>query len=141
MTSPPRDLWPELPPEIDTGPWSILREQAEALTRKTGGRLQGQVYRYARGNQFYLSFRIVIPNLDGDYEYELFQIHHGAEMYPVILDSGRPEEPVAIKVAGRQRSLNSQQEFIEWLTEVLRSNHTQRVLGTLLAQSNLDVAS
>jgi hypothetical protein len=143
MTSPPRDLWPDLPPEIDTGPWSILREQGEALTRKTGGRLQGRVYRYARGDQFYLSFRIVIPNLDGDYEYELFHLHHGAEMYPVIVDSSpkAPEDPWPITDSRGQPRLISEADFVCWLTEVLRSDHTQRVIGTLLAQSNLDVAS
>jgi hypothetical protein len=142
MTSPTEDLWPDLLPEVDSGPWSILREQAEALTRKTGGRLHGRVFRYTRGNQFHLSFRIVIPNLvDEDYEYELFQVHHGAEMYPVIIDSapGLPEQPTP--AAYRERNLLSQEAFIKWLKGVLRSEHTQRVIGTLLAQSNLGVAS
>jgi hypothetical protein len=154
MTSPPRDLWPDLPPEVPTGPVFILREQAEALKARTKGKLVGRVGRSVRGGQFHLSFRIVIPNLDGygdDYEYELFHVHHGAEVYPVIVDSspiedtssgtkGLPDELSGMFRRG-PRHLSSEAEFVEWLGKVLQSEHTKRVIGTLLAQTDLDVAS
>jgi hypothetical protein len=67
-------------------PLVILREQAEHLTRRTGGLIVAAVETYRNGTRIFQRFRLEVPTLD-DYVYFLFNVQHGVLMYPAILES------------------------------------------------------
>jgi hypothetical protein len=67
-------------------PLVILREQAEHLTRRTGGLIVASVTTYRDGKWIFQRFRLEVPTLD-DYVYYLFSVKHGALMYPARLET------------------------------------------------------
>ena len=120
------DLWPDLEVESVRTPATILKEQAEALSRKTKNQLQGRVDTVINGNTFIHTFNIVAPLLHG-YEYELFRVQHSAKLYPIKVPSkGHP---------ALTRFLKSEKEFLDWLRETLSSQRTKNVLYSLLSRS------
>jgi hypothetical protein len=127
MAQPIPDLWPQIEQSQVVPPVAVLREQAALLGKKTNHLLEGRVVTRTTGSGgFVHSFYIVAPTLD-DYTYKLFEIEHGANQYPV--DAPRPEPPVYLKVA-----LASEQELLDYIREILSSDRTKRVVGSLLAQ-------
>jgi len=128
------DLWPDIEQSKVVPPVAILREQAAALGNKTGHLLEGRVITRTDedGNYIYHTFYVVAPALD-NYSYNLFSISHGAEPYPVTvphprrMDSGRHPYP-------RSLEINSEKELLDYLREVLNSEKTKRIVGSLLAQ-------
>lgn len=122
------DLWPDLQlPEIRT-PYSILREQAGYLAKRTGGLLEGRVEKNLWGPDFdkqmlYLQLVLVAPALDG-YRYTLLTlVHDPVVAYPVWEDV--PD--------GAQ--LENEDELRKRLSEVFRSPETIKIIQTLMAQS------
>lgn len=117
------DLWGEIAPSTVRMPVSILREQASLLGAKTNHVIEGKVETWISENKFYHSFKFVVPALD-NYSYELFQIIHGVNPYPV-----RPREPLAFDI-------ENEEAFLSWLGQRLSSSETKRIIGNLLAQAN-----
>ena len=123
----PMDLWPEeIQPTQVTPPVAILKRQASLLGTRTKAALRGKVETTILGGRLHHSFYIVAPALE-NYRYELFEVTHLGEMpYPVTIWAGpKPEHGDELK---------SEQEFTEWLRDVLTSEETRRVVGALLAQ-------
>jgi hypothetical protein len=123
------DLWPELGQSQVTPPVAILREQAAALGNKTNGLLQGQVDTRVEGGVFHHRFLVVAPTLD-DYTYELFWIEHGADQYPVYA----PTIPKGA-IPRMKQNLDTEKELVDYIREVLNSDKTKSVVGSLLAQA------
>jgi hypothetical protein len=123
MPGDPNDFWPDLKDVASVvTPVNLLRQQAATLSEKTNGDVRAYVNTDASGESFVHRFNVIVPGLD-DYTYELFQIHHGMNLYPVtwyhLLENGR---------------LDSEADLVEWLRKTLSSAHTRQVLLTLLAQ-------
>jgi len=120
------DLWPDEFGKSDvTPPRAILREQAEALTKKTGGLLEGVVRTVAHpphsfGQHFYLS----VPVLD-DYTYRLLMAIHSLQFYPL---------EVHADVLNKTFRCTSEQELKDVLREIFNSDETKRIITALLAQ-------
>jgi hypothetical protein len=155
MAAGARDLWPaDFAIVTATPPSEILQQQASNLTRRTKGILAGKVTRRSEFGQSFLSFWIVAPGLD-NYQYELLEIHHGVDLYPVVVDaalgvavrtSGDPTkiviQPTLAQWAGQTPvSLDSEEKFVEWLEKVLASDQTRKVIGSLLRQSGVSVGT
>jgi len=142
------DLWPPTisGPEV-VAPVTILREQAAMLGKKTNGLVLASVRTTTRdsltrdektglraltrpghdagnGNEGFIhSFQLVVPALE-DYTYTLFRVEHGIEFYPAEF-----HQP------GRMgQRADSEEEFIDILREILSSDNTRRVIGSLIAQ-------
>lgn len=123
------DLWPDVEQSQVIPPVAILREQAAALGKKTKYLLQGRVdTTITDGGRFRHRFYVVAPALD-EYSYELFWIEHGADQYPV-------EAPGLPKgVLGHiTEKIESERDLLEYIREVLNSEKTKKVVGSLLAQ-------
>jgi hypothetical protein len=118
------DLWGELTPNAIRTPVTVLREQASLLGSKTRNMIEGKVETWASGTKFLHSFNLVVPALD-NYSYELFQISHEVELYPV-----------KVEYRSSYRELRTEEEFVDWLRERLSSPETKRIIGNLLAQAN-----
>ena len=114
------DLWGEIEATQIRTPLVILREQAALLGRKTKNLVEASVRTHANGDTLRHSFDLVVPALD-NYTYNLFTIVHGPSIYPVT-------------VRYKDTSLETEQEFIEWLGATLSSLETKRIVATLLSQ-------
>ena len=136
------DLWPEIEQSTVVPPVAILREQAAALGNKTSHLLEGRVDSRTDGaGNFIHSFYVVAPTLD-NYTYNLFSISHGADAYPVTVSRPQrmgPDKHI-IRLGPDNRPLpetliiNSEKELLDYLREVLNSDKTKRIVGSLLAQ-------
>lgn len=115
------DLWGDIAPSAVRTPASILREQASLLGSKTKNIIEGQVETHTLGGEFRHTFNLVVPALD-NYSYELFQISHGVEMYPVYLGVGQYAK--------------DEESFVRWLGQKLSAPETKSIIGNLLAQAN-----
>jgi hypothetical protein len=108
-------------------PVVILREQADHLTRRTGGLVIGTVETYGAGNRLFHRFRLNVPTLD-DYVYELFNVEHGAFLYPLNINS-------AISGVQSRRDLQNPEAFEDALRELFGSAEVKRVVAALKAQA------
>ncbi len=127
------DLWPEIEQSKVVPPVAILREQAAALGEKTGHLLEGRVdTRLDEGGKLIHSFYLVAPTLD-NYSYRLFSITHGAAIYPVTVQHPRRMDSVRRPFPQTLR-ISSEKELLTYLREVLNSEKTKKILGSLLAQ-------
>jgi hypothetical protein len=128
------DLWPA---DVETStivpPLAILRRQAAALGERTQGLLEGQVETFTKGDEFTQVFYVVAPSLD--YRYKLFEVRHGVEGYPVYTttEGRRPVFP-RFGTGPAPLKLDTPDEFVDWLKQVLNSDETKRVIGSLLSQ-------
>ena len=130
MASTIPDLWPDLEQSQVIPPVAILREQAAALGRKTNYLLEGQVRTANVGEgKFRHTFLIVAPALD-NYTYDLFWIEHGADQYPVEVPSLTLKE----HMLSDTKTIQSQDELVDYIRQVLNSGKTKKVVSSLLAQ-------
>ena len=78
----PADLWPSNIADANlTTPVTILKQQSALLGEKTRQLLTGEVVTQTTGNLFIHSFYVTTPTLG--YKYELFQLRHGTDVYPL----------------------------------------------------------
>jgi hypothetical protein len=126
------DLWPDIEQTQVVPPIAILRQQAAALAKKTNYLLQGQVETITTsGGRFTHSFNVVAPSLD-NYTYKLFWIEHGAEQYPVVAPT--PETGLSTRPLPRTLTIESQDDLLDYIREVLNSDKTKKIVSSLLAQ-------
>jgi hypothetical protein len=117
------DFWGEIEQPIVRTPVAILKEQAALLGAKTQNLIEAEVTTLARGGEIHHSLYLVVPAMD--YRYELLRMwHRVTELYPV--------HPIAHSFL----SLETEEQFVEWLRERLSSSETKRIVGNLLAQVN-----
>jgi hypothetical protein len=123
----------------DTAPVTLLKEQADALTRRTGGRVVGDVLAEtdAERRTVWISLYARVPTLD-DYRHKLISIAH-----PVIVDD--PHLPFPLAVIDTQTDdggeVHDMKGFTEWLSRVLSSDEVHNVISNLLRYSHDRVAS
>jgi hypothetical protein len=134
------DLWPPAftavaEPNI---PIDILQEQADLLGQKTNGLVlaevrTGKAYNsnmiVVRGEQVDLpllhTFYLVAPAL-GNYRYQLFRVEQPLEFYPLLI-KGTP--------TGDFVEIGSKEHFVEALRQIFADPKTQKVVQSLIAQS------
>ena len=120
------DFWPRIEDVEDvTSPIVILRKHAAPLWDKSGHLINAEVQtRAGSDGTFVHTFNLTVPALEG-YTYELFEVRHGIESYPVWqLDEYR-----------RRTEFAGEDEFTAWIKSVLSSEKTKKVLSTLLQQA------
>ena len=123
MTTQEPDFWGDIGVDTTVTPSMILKQQATLLGAKTNHLLEAEVRTRTSGSSFYHAFYLVVPALD-DYTYELFQVSHGVELYPVIADTD---------AFGVGRPLRTEDEFKHWVYQKLSSPDTRRIVANLLS--------
>jgi hypothetical protein len=118
------DLWGEIAPSLVRTPATILREQASLLGSKTKNTIEGKVESRVSGSSLYHSFNLIVPALD-NYTYELFQISHDVNLYPVHVERRSSYD-----------ELKNEEAFVRWLGQKLSSAETRSIIGNLLAQAS-----
>lgn len=123
-------------------PNSILKEQAEILSKKTGEVIYGAVTNMKFRPQddtvkYSLAtiFDIVVPNLD-NYRYTLMILYSRPESdYPVAITVGSSliEDTEEFRP---QYECNNREEFIEELKEILSSEEINRNIGVLYSKAS-----
>jgi len=110
---------------------AILREQGEALERKTRGLLVGEVKsrperhpRGGRGYPFLHEFRIRAPAFE-DYRYKLLDVRHDFDLYPLSVRYGPTDE---------EYTADSEAEYLELLGNLFSHAETRRIIDALLLQ-------
>jgi hypothetical protein len=117
-------------------PLAILREQANALTEQTGGLLVGSVASRpvawtgivpqlgTKKADLAIRLDIQVPALN-NYSYGLMTYWQPVELYPGYLEHAL-DDALAV---------SDEAEFVEALKGILHSDHTRRVIGSLLSQA------
>jgi len=103
-------------------PKSILEEQAEVLTRQTGGVLVGRVDSLALGNTFSHELVAVAPTMN-NYVYTIVRVEHQIDLYPVKVN---PDEDGPL--------CENEEIFKRQLQGVLASDRVRSALSNLLSQ-------
>ena len=142
-----KSLWPaEIRPHI-LSPMIILKAQAEALVKQTGGILSADVKRKeTEGGKVELTFDIVVPALNG-YRHRILNVAYDMNLpYPCIVDAeffssgaksvfrgfleGRPPPDAFSNRA------DSDTEFIDIIAQVLQSSHILSIAQSLIARAS-----
>jgi hypothetical protein len=121
------DLWPDDFGKIgETPPSTILREQAQALSSKTKGLLDGLVKTSRDGDRgFVQEFFLLVPLLD-NYTYRLLLVRHPLQLYPLEL---------TVAPTGKVTTCRSADEFRNALKASFASEEVRAVIRALLAQA------
>jgi len=130
------NLWPRnLTVTQRKAPVTILREQASLLGEATQNIVKGTVISSQNSNtEFRYAFLIVAPSL-GNYQYKLFTISHGIDLYPVIII---PDEEIKDELdIGSEDGIaaGSEAEFIKILKAIFHSKRTVSIVQAIVAQS------
>lgn len=122
------NLWPDdLITNSEVTPKSIMLRQAQVLTEKTRGRVQGEVATKVLGRDFTHTFSLVVPGLD-NYRHFLLRVRHSIEqVYPARIFVTEADD------TGRE--LTSEEQFYQILGLVLKEPKTMHVIRSLVAQS------
>lgn len=116
-------LWPEdIIASVPPTPLSVLREQASHLGKLTNNIVQARVDAWTdEEGDFCLGFKLVAPSL-GNYEYNLFLLYHGLELYPV-------------KVSGADIFLKDEDQLRQFLRTKFASSQSKNMVRALVAQA------
>jgi hypothetical protein len=99
---------------------SVLREQAGHLGKRTNNQVEGQVDVKGVGEEFLLTFRLVVPGLQF-YTYDLFSVLHPIGQFPAKF-SFEDEEMKVVDAQG----------FVMKLGEILGAKRTVEIINSLL---------
>ncbi len=109
-------------------PIAILKELANALAKKTKGLLVGKIEQTTFSDdskdEFILRFYIIVPSLN-NYRYEVFDITHDIDFYPLKIESSNGELSNKDKTS---------EELENSLKDIFASSQIKRVINGLLAQ-------
>lgn len=125
-----KNLWGSLPAtEQIVTPTQILKDQAVQLGNLTNGILFGDVSVSTKGDKFVVGLSVVAPFIS-NYTYLALEAEHGLQLYPVTVKPGYKlgDPRAAVKC-------ENQSEFEKAVGEILSSDHMQRIILSLLAQS------
>jgi hypothetical protein len=133
-----RDLWgpdfQETP--VESAPFVLLKEQADALTQRTRGDVRGDVAQEVDKGTVWSSLYALVPAL-GDYRHKLISIAH-----PVTAD---PKHPFPLTVfdtlSTGEDEVHDMDSFERWLADVLSSAPVHQVIDNLLRYSRSRAAS
>jgi hypothetical protein len=120
----PKNLWGDLSTlERVRTPKAILEEQASYLGEATRGALVGAVDQMGTG-EFLFSFSVRVPALN-NYEYSIFSVRHGIELYPAQIVCAKPLVTSKCK---------DQEELEKTVEQILSSTDVKLILSRLLSQ-------
>ncbi len=133
--SPDVDLWGD--PFADgreapeSAPVALLREQADVLTSRTGGRVEGVVLKDTQQGTSWASLYVKVPSLQG-YMHKIIAVNH-----PVSADPANPFPLMAGDLlSGRDlEKIHGMEEFRDWLKSALSSDGVHAVIVNLLTYS------
>ncbi len=125
------DLWGRpFPVEpTDSAPVVLLRQQAEVLKQRTGGRIEGVVLKNFDKGTAWASLYAKVPALQG-YMYKLLTVAHPA--------TANPDDPSSMTAHDTLRgqedwqAIGSMAQFASWLEEALSSDEAHSVIVNLL---------
>jgi hypothetical protein len=119
------DFWPDDIGESDLRtPASLLREQAAALGEKTRNVVTAEVHSESDRDTFVQALYLTAPTIN--YRYQLLLVRHPLMLYPLEAKESR-----SLSWA----TLNTEDEFVQWLKSILATDNTKRVIRALIAQS------
>jgi hypothetical protein len=121
----------------ESAPVALLRGQADALTERTGGRVEGVVLTEAEKGEVWASLYAKAPALQ-NYMYKLLSVSHS------VLDDPDNPSPIVVDedLGGLEGgTLPGMDEFREWLGHVLSSERAHAVIVNLLRYSTERAAS
>lgn len=126
------DLWPaELATSEETPPVAILHEQAQHLTTRTKGVIEGKVTTTKKSvsdrDLFLQDFFLVVPSLDG-YSYKFLNATHDISLYPVTINCF---------ANGQGVKCDNPDAFMTALAELFAHPKTLKVIGALLVQAKV----
>ena len=128
------DLWgPDFrDAPVQSDPVMLLKEQADALTRRTKGRVVGEVLQDVEEGTVWISLYARCTALQ-DYQHKLLSIAH-----PVVMAD--PERPFPLTVrdpqSGDQDQIEDMAAFEGWLEGILSSAAIHKVVDSLLQYSH-----
>jgi hypothetical protein len=134
-----RDLWGQafLDTPVKSAPLTLLMEQADALTRRTDGRVVGEVLQSVEQGTVWASLYARVPALR-DYQHKLVSIAH-----PVVIRDAVHPFPMTVMdtQSGEQDQVSDMESFERWLAGVLSSPEVHAVVASLLRYSHGRAAS
>ena len=121
------NMWGDLSDlEPVQSPKAILQEQAQYLTQATDALLIGEVdSRAADAGKFHYYLDIRVPNLN-DYIYTVLSIKHDLEIYPITVQSEKPQV---------SQECNDEERFRAVLKSILGSGEIKKILSRLISQA------
>ena len=130
MSAQIENLWPSEALTVNVlSPRAILGSQASFLTSATRGVLRGDVSTTSENGQVSHSLDAVAPALD-NYRVRLLEVRHAANMvYPASLHWLEGEY-------GCSKVCANQQQFLDGLADILKSQVVVSIVQSLLARSN-----
>ncbi|HEU4560333.1 MAG TPA: hypothetical protein VFS20_20960 [Longimicrobium sp.] len=140
------DLWPDNLDKVEIkAPVAILREQTTFLGTKTRNLVRAtigtpEIKRRIENEYgpFSYAFRLIAPAL-GNYQYRLFDIAHDVSLYPVRI---MPDSDVARELGVHPNEgeviANNEQEFLDVLAAIFRTDKTRQIIHAMIAQSGDD---
>jgi hypothetical protein len=121
-----KDLWGDIPEVLELMPRDMMREQATYLEQKTKGLLTAEITIDSDKGSFEQTqtFYLVVPTMH--YQYELFSIFQKdvVKIYPVRF---RLDKHIV--------EVHNEAEFLSCLQDILSSDRTKKIVGSLLAQA------
>lgn len=128
--------------EVNT-PNQILEQQAKFLPKLTGDIVYAEIIPLELPEQFEissdfdndLSFKFVLKSKFMDnYQFEMFKYSHDIIIYPttILLDRETKEE---LGLSDKFEVVGSEQEFIDFLSKVFKTERIKRVIGALMKLS------
>jgi hypothetical protein len=135
------DLWSDRISQSALAPRAILAAQAERLSQKTGGLVEGELYEDRNDNNIILRLDLFAPAI-GYRETLLKARHREDRVYPVTITAVGlgPKAPPPIGVEGEadlpERTATSQDAFLDLVRQVLTSEETVASMGSAVARSN-----
>ncbi len=124
------DLWPSDIGQTDLKPpVAILREQAEFLSKATGGLVTAEIKSAVISDEiFHNTFVLHVPKLD-DYRYELFEVRHRVSFYPLDI------LPRAGHKLDNYMEVDSEKRFVANLKSLLGTTEIKALVHSLVAQA------
>jgi hypothetical protein len=109
-------------------PVTILREQAEQLTKLTKGALIGQVVSIKSdyGSPLAFALEIRVPGLN-DYEVTILAVHQPLTLYPIAF--------LIVPISGENyRNVPGEKEFLDAVGKTLTHPKIRELIGALISQ-------
>jgi hypothetical protein len=121
------DLWGEafVVEPRDSHPIGLLKEQAEALTRRTGGLVKGVVTKHVKSETVWASLYAEVPSQD-DYMHKILTVS-----YPVSDDPDNPSNLTGYFLDNE----TFVEDFSAWLKDVLSSDRVHAIIVNLMRYS------
>lgn len=145
-----KSLWGEFNDLKINTPKEILEQQAKYLPKLTRDILYAEVkdlqdlelfdtFEYLLdddANEFNgFAYKFLLKSTFMDkYQFEVLRLHHGIDIYPVYIhvDADTKKE---INLTSRYMEVTSEEEFINFLSKVLKSDRIRNVIGAIIKLS------